>query len=174
MISKTIRQAATILALSAVLGLGFNALRTDGIPIVRAEQSSVQLDDTNGVVSLKDAAMLFLTKRAVFLDARSQAEYDMGHIQGALLAPVDEFEYFYPELKPKLEGREAIITYCDGERCPLGHELAEKLRAKGFDHVYVLVNGWTLWKNENLPVELGESEDIFTSQDEAMCTECGN
>lgn len=172
MISKTLLQTVTILALSAVLGLGFNALRPEGIPIVRAEQSSVQLDDMNGIIPLKDAAMLFLTKRAVFLDARSQAEYDMGHIQGALLAPADEFEYFYPELKPKLEGREAIIAYCDGERCPLSHELAEKLRAEGFDNVYVLVNGWTLWQNENLPVELGESGDIFAPTDEAMCTEC--
>jgi len=46
-----------------------------------------------------------------------------------------------------------IITYCDGENCDLSHELAIFLRDMGFPNVKVLVNGWTVWQEMNLPVE---------------------
>jgi 3-mercaptopyruvate sulfurtransferase SseA len=44
-----------------------------------------------------------------------------------------------------------IITYCDGERCPLSRELAEALRVEGVENVRELRNGWTLWQEQGLP-----------------------
>ncbi|MGE4424092.1 MAG: rhodanese-like domain-containing protein [Pseudodesulfovibrio sp.] len=160
MLTKTFAQAIGILVFSAIVGLGINALRPDGVPLVHAEESAVKLDGSNGEVSIKDAAMLFISQRAVFLDARSRMEFGAGHIQHALSFPVEEFDFVFEEMAPKLKDVETIITYCDGERCPLSHELAENLRARGFDNVYVLKNGWTLWQNEKLPVETGEGNRL--------------
>ena len=91
----------------------------------------------------------------MFLDARSQFEYEQGHIQGALSLPPREFASQFQDIKPRLMSKEVIITYCDGERCPLSHALAEHLRGAGMKNVRVLKNGWTLWTTEKLPVEKG-------------------
>jgi len=157
-IPRIFGQSLGILALSAALAFGVNALRPDGLPLAQAgPQSSVQLDRSGGEIGIKDAAMLFITGRAVFLDARSQLEFEQGHIQGAFFLPPREFASQYQDLKPSLQGKEAIITYCDGERCPLSQALAEHLRGAGLKNVYVLKNGWSLWQAEKLPVAKGSA-----------------
>jgi len=50
-----------------------------------------------------------------------------------------------------------IITYCDGETCNLSHNLALFLLDMGFSNVRVLINGWTVWLEGNLPVEKGNT-----------------
>ena len=47
----------------------------------------------------------------------------------------------------------AVITYCDGETCELSMELAVFLRNAGYKNVKVLSNGWSVWKQDGLPVE---------------------
>ncbi|MBA4357838.1 MAG: rhodanese [Desulfovibrio sp.] len=152
-------QSLGILALSAVLALAVNAARPDGLPLVQAAQSAaqsaVQLSQSGGEIALKDAALLFLSGRAVFLDARSQYEFEQGHIQGALNLPPREFASQFQGLKPRLVGTEAVIAYCDGEGCQLSQALAEHLRGAGLKNVYVLKNGWSLWQAEKLPVAKG-------------------
>lgn len=152
---KTLLQATAIVTLASALALGVNVLRPDGLPLVEAKASAVQLDQGSGEISVKDAAMLFASGRAVFLDARSQFEFEQGHIQGAISLPPREFASQFQDIKPRLLGKEIIITYCDGERCPLSHALAEHLRSAGLKKVRVLKNGWTLWTTEKLPVERG-------------------
>ncbi len=152
-----LRQAFIILTLSAVLGFTFNALRPNGLPVLQAQQSMVEVSEAEGTIALKDALVLSMSGRALFLDARSHWEYEQGHIQGALPAPPEDFEYTLELYRPKLEAAENIITYCDGELCELSHELAAKLRDAGLANVYVLKNGWTLWQNEGLPTQSGQA-----------------
>lgn len=167
LLAKIFGQSLGILALSAALALGVNALRPDGLPLAQATQSAVQLDKASGEIGIKDAAVLFITGRAVFLDARSQYEFEQGHIQGALSLPPREFASQFQDLKPKLAGKEAVITYCDGDRCPLSHALAEHLRNAGVKNVFVLKNGWTLWQAEKLPTVAGaaaaQSQPVVTT-----------
>ncbi len=159
LVPRILGQSLGILALSAVLALAVNAARPDGLPLVQAAQSAaqsaVQLSQSGGEIALKDAALLFLSGRAVFLDARSQYEFEQGHIQGALNLPPREFASQFQGLKPRLAGTEAVIAYCDGEGCQLSQALAEHLRGAGLKNVYVLKNGWSLWQAEKLPVAKG-------------------
>lgn len=170
---KAVFQALGILALAMLISLEVNYFRPDGIPLLNAAQSSVRLDQAGSEITIKDAAMLFITKRAVFVDARSQYEFLQGHVAGALCIPPSEFQFLFKSLKPRLDGFEAIITYCDGELCPLSHKLAEQLRAAGYKNVLVLKNGWALWNNEKLPTERGGMSGFTPAQSEAMCRQCG-
>lgn len=155
---RIIAQSLAIAALSAVLAFGVNAMRPDGLPLAQAApQSSVQLGQTQEI-GIKDAALLFVSGRAVFLDARSQYEFELGHIQGAIWLPPREFASQFQDIKPRLAGKEAIIAYCDGEHCALSHALADHLRGAGLTNVYVLKNGWTLWQAEKLPVSKGRGD----------------
>jgi len=152
---KIVFLALGIVTLSALLFLGANVLQPEGLPLVLAGSDTVRLDLGSGEISVKDAAMLFASGRAVFLDARSQFEFEQGHIQGAISLPPREFASRFQDIKPRLMGKDVIITYCDGERCPLSHALAEHLDGAGLKNVRVLKNGWTLWNNEKLPAERG-------------------
>lgn len=160
LVPRIIGQSLGIVALSAALAFAVNALRPDGLPLAQAAKaapapSAVPPAQASGEIALKDAVLLFLSGRAVFLDARSQFEFEQGHIQGAISLPVREFASQFQDVKPKLAGKEAVIAYCDGEGCPLGQALAKHLREAGAQNVYVLKNGWTLWQAERLPVARG-------------------
>lgn len=175
LVSRIIGQSVSILVLSAALAVGFNALRPDGLPYVQAaQQSAVRLDATGGEIAIKDAALLFISGRAVFLDARSQFEFEQGHVQGAISLPPREFAAQFQDIKPRLVGKEAVITYCDGDRCPLSHALAEHLRNAGIRNVYVLKNGWTLWQAEKLPVSKGAAMSNQPKGQEGICRDCDN
>jgi rhodanese-related sulfurtransferase len=164
LVPKILCQSLGILALSAVLAFAVNAMRPDGLPLAQAAKatpvaapSAVQLSPSGGEIALKDAAMLFLSSRAVFLDARSQYEFEQGHIQGALSLPPRNFASDFQDIKPLLAGKDAVITYCDGEACTLSHSLAKHLRDAGVKNVLVLKNGWSLWAAEKLPVAKGSA-----------------
>lgn len=169
---KAIFQSVSIIVISFIVALTVNALRPDGLNILHAQTSSVVLPAASGEIALKDALMLFASNRAIFIDARSQIEFEQGHIKGAISLPVEQFEGSYKMIKTKLEGTEAIITYCDGERCPLSEELADKLKGQGVKNVFVLKNGWAVWKNEHLPVESSEVS-AFLNTPKSLCTDCG-
>ncbi len=175
LVPKILVQSLAILALSAALAVAANTARKDPLPAApQPQQSAVQLAGQE--IGIKDAAMLFITGRAVFLDARSQFEYTQGHIQGAISLPVREFASQFQDIKPRLLGKDAIITYCDGERCPLSHALAEHLRGAGFKNVYVLKNGWSLWQAEKLPIAKGAGTPVSRLKpvsQEAACVNCG-
>ena len=87
------------------------------------------------------------------MDARPQSQYLEGHIRGALNLPWQEVDQYFMELADRLSDSEMIITYCDGESCDLSHELALFLKEMDYDNVRLLVNGWTVWQQADLPKE---------------------
>ncbi len=171
LVPRILGQSLGLLALSAILAFGVNAARPDGLPLAQAAKTSsgaapsaVQLSEASGEIALKDAALLFLSGRAVFLDARSDFEFQLGHIQGAISLPVRSFASEFQDIKPRLAGKDAVIAYCDGPECPLSHALAKHLREAGIKNVYVLTNGWSLWQAEKLPVAKGAGQTSQSGQ----------
>ncbi|MFO7913954.1 MAG: rhodanese-like domain-containing protein [Desulfotignum sp.] len=154
-IGNTARQAFFILLISVAIGAAVNLIRPDSIPFVQTWSMADKLATEDGdtlAISLEDAAALFADNAAVFLDARTQVEYDQGHIQGAVNLPWHEVDNYFENVIMTLDPEATYITYCDGEACPLSHDLAMLLKDLGFTRVKVLVNGWTLWKEHDLPV----------------------
>lgn len=156
-------QGATILILAIALALTVNHFRQGGLPLVGDWSPKAQLGSLptleEAIVSLEEARALFLTHGAVFIDARPRELYLSGHIKGALnLSPTD-IDGVSPQVLQDVPPDSLIIAYCDGESCTLSKELAFELAARGYSHVRVLVNGWSVWQEANLPVEAGEGGD---------------
>jgi len=62
-----------------------------------------------GDVSIENAKSLIESKPSlIVLDVRTQKEYDSGHIEGAILIPLDELESRLDELSNKDE----LLVYC--------------------------------------------------------------
>jgi rhodanese-related sulfurtransferase len=153
-------QLGAIVALGCLIGLASNSFRPGGLPLVadwsiKAQLASTTTADTgeNIIIPMEDAQILYFANEAVFIDARSESLYRMGHIEGARNLPWEDFENRYQEIMSDISPSTKIITYCDGESCSLSKELAMVLMAKGYSHVRVLLDGWTAWMQANLPVD---------------------
>ncbi len=131
-------------------------VRTDSIPVIADwSTESRQISDSNKslTIPISQAKELFKNDSAIFLDARDENSFDQGHIKGAKNLPWHAVDEYFMKIAKELPKDGLIITYCDGETCNLSHELSLFLNEMGFSNVKVLVNGWTIWQEMNLPVE---------------------
>ncbi len=149
-----LQQVIIILVFSAGLGLAVNTLRSPPLPLIGV-WSHGAFSSRVETVPVEDAVVKFLSDEALFLDARSKADYQRGHIRGALHLPVGtrDFGEKLQEFSLAVDHQKELIVYCDGIDCSLGPELASILKALGYTNVSVLINGWTEWMMEGMPFE---------------------
>jgi len=157
-IADILWQSLLIVLIAFALSLTVNYLREGGVPLVKQRVSQSPgpgEQEAGGVpnISIDEARALYLTNGAVFIDARPEETYRAGHIKGALNLPADSLEGPLPAVMAQIPPDSLIITYCDGEDCPLGKEAALQLSAQGYTNVQVLENGWTLWQEAGLPAD---------------------
>jgi rhodanese-related sulfurtransferase len=145
-----------IMLIAVTLGLIVNQLRSDRLPLIADWSPEARLTLKLGnkiLIPLNEASDKFFSGAAVFIDARPSEEYREEHIRGARNLPIGAFDEKAGEVLIDLPENTLIITYCDGEKCNLSVELAQKLKQIGFENVRVLFNGWTVWKEHHLPTQ---------------------
>lgn len=153
---QVIGQGGILLLLACAVALSVNHLRPAGLPLVSDWSPEAQLRLDSGetlAVSLDEAEMLFFSRSALFLDARSPDQFAEGHIEGALNLPWQDFDDGFARVLNGIPPETPLVTYCDGESCASSKELAMALLVKGYGNVRVLVNGWSVWQERGLPVE---------------------
>jgi len=84
----------------------------------------------------------------VVVDVRPRAEYDAGHIAGAISIPHDEVERRLGELPRNKE----VVAYCRGPYCVFADEAVAFLRARGY-RARRLRQGLPDWRAAGMPVE---------------------
>ena len=157
-LKKAVLQAFVLLSLAVILGVVTNQWRDESLPLIGDWSVDARFNDSSGkslIISLDESLRLHESGEVLFLDARPESQYAEGHLKGAVNLPWQDLDRYFMEVIDRLDGAGAIITYCDGETCDLGHELALFLIETGFENVYVLVNGWSLWVEAGLPTESG-------------------
>ena len=79
---------------------------------------------------------------SVVLDVRTRAEYDAGHVPGAINIPFTEIGTRAAEIPSK--GRDGLVIYCG--HGPRAWIAAVRLRRFGFRRVVLLRGHWAAWK----------------------------
>jgi rhodanese-related sulfurtransferase/predicted transcriptional regulator len=92
-------------------------------------------------VSRDELADRLIDDDLVLVDVRPEAEFEAGHIDGAVSIPIDELAARLAELP---EGAE-VIAYCRGRFCAYAHEAVRQLRRAGHP-ARRLEGGWPEWK----------------------------
>jgi len=106
-------------------------------------------------VQTATAKRFFDARAALFLDARDPAEYEKGHIPGAIRLTNAEAQNEPQRVKSlPVEGR-PVIAYCEGGACEASLELARFLLESGFRKVLVYMGGYPEWEAAGHPVERG-------------------
>lgn len=95
--------------------------------------------------------------RIVFVDARSQDDYQLGHIPGAY-----ELDPYHPEKEigavlPICQAADEVVVYCTGGDCEDSDTAAILLRDAGVPNprLFVYGGGFGGWEANHLPVETG-------------------
>ena len=152
-------QAVAVIIAASAIGFFVNYFRDDGLNIKKDWSVKARMTTDSGeslIIPLKQAEKIFAENKAVFIDAWSQEDYSRSHIKGALSLPMHEIDEKFMDISQKLPRDKLIVTYCDGETCSLSHDLAEFLLSAGFNRVKVLINGLTVWKKADMPLESNE------------------
>jgi rhodanese-related sulfurtransferase/DNA-binding transcriptional ArsR family regulator len=107
-------------------------------------------DNRDNLTPVRRDELLGLVKsgEAMVIDVRPPAEYEAGHIEGAVNIPLESL----PERLSKLPRDQEIVAYCRGPYCMLAFDAVEQLRQKGY-RARRLEDGFPEWKVGHLPVE---------------------
>ncbi len=151
MIPRLLLQIAAILALTAAAAALAGRFHPQ-----RPEWYLTQEEAGPGEISVAEALARAATGPVIWLDARASREFALGHIPGALLLNVADWENLlieaFPALSEAPEGAAAII-YCDGQQCAASREVRDRLRQTplGDREWLILRGGWPAWKAAGQP-----------------------
>ncbi len=106
------------------------------------------------VITLAQMQRVAAEGRGMILDARSPAEYEAGHIGGALNMYAVEPESFVERIVD-IPRDTLLVIYCSNRHCPYGRDLAEFLGAFGFTNMLLYDDGWDGWAEARLPSVTG-------------------
>lgn len=152
-------EALRVLVVGACMGAGYGVVA--GVPTLeqfRAAVSCAPPVETHpeiGWIEQADARALIDDVDVVFVDARSTADYETGHVPNAIAMPMDTGAI--DEATASLvRGARSVIAYCDtsGE-CANSRRLAMLLAEDGARDVRVLRGGIPEWLSNDYPAESG-------------------
>jgi len=159
---RAIIQANLLLLISVIVAFSYNALSDNGINPFRRISGKETVVDSEKAAKQEGIEVLTLEKfrnmredGAVVLDARTEDEYERGHIPGALLFDYYQFPRYLEKNAPLLYAGGRIVIYCSSVTCEDSELLARELHALDYDSLYVYKGGFSEWKENGLPVEKG-------------------
>jgi rhodanese-related sulfurtransferase len=113
------------------------------------------------LISINKAKSAFENTSATFVDSRNKKYFDKSHIFNAVNLPADNhLEYSFNFLSAYPDKTKKMIVYCDGKNCDSSYITAKFLKELGYQDVNILTNGWSLWKEHNLPVFPTENSNL--------------
>jgi rhodanese-related sulfurtransferase len=156
---QALREAGMILLIAASLGFIYTASTEKGLFARRAPAPPGLPAGSQAptMISREEAALLFTAGRALFIDARHEFDYKLGHIRGAVSIPLRMYDAKRALLDTIPKSR-TLVAYCDGAECNSSIELSVKLLKDGFTDVKIFFGGWREWSESQLPIEKKTNE----------------
>jgi rhodanese-related sulfurtransferase len=160
---KAVKEISILLGISVALALIVNTISPRGIALVgqwdtakgvtAAEPYLADEKKLEGIDSADWAKDLFDKGHVLFVDVRSQENYEQGHIPGAVSLPLDQYDEKIQSFLSRYSLDQPMVTYCSGRTCEDSHTLARLLLEAGFTDVRVFIDGFPGWEAEGYPVE---------------------
>lgn len=120
-----------------------------GMRIAGVTETHIHADFVSGARELAErtGATLYLSKEVLVIDVRGQAEWDEGHLPGAVHAMLG----YLPERAAEFPPDKLVVVHClTGGRSAIA---ASILQAQGIPTVINMVGGMRDWAAGGLPVE---------------------
>ena len=127
-------------------------------------QADANAEPGTGVITLDGLEIDLATARALhenqlatFIDARPAAEFEAGHIAGAMhIAPSMLENNSTLFVLDVIDPSKPIVIYCGGGDCDDSNRVAEMLQdLRGLTQTHVFVEGYPAWADAGLPTSTG-------------------
>jgi rhodanese-related sulfurtransferase len=139
---------AGLLALGAVFCGGFyHFVNDEGLLANAGATASFQKAYQGGFIPRisHQKARALLGTGTVFIDARLAADYERGHLDGAISVPVDANDTLRQKRTSALPKNSRIVLYCQSAGCKFAERVAVRLLDDGFTNLAIFKGGWTEW-----------------------------
>ncbi len=178
MTSRAVLQAFAIILVGGALGAlnkGINPNAPNWIgfyPVSSASDTakipeSAQPDDPP-FVSVGDAASLFNKPGVLFVDARDEYDYKVGHVKGAVNVPFEGDPKIKDDFMAKTPKDQEMVIYCAGADCDLSLYLGRTLKLAGFSRVHIFFGGWSDWQLQKMPTDSVPGNGVTTGSGEGQ------
>jgi rhodanese-related sulfurtransferase len=156
--------AARALALTlvgALLGLGANAVRARGLPLVaRSFDYQISCEEAmvasaNRTLTPAETAKLRAGKDVAVVDIRSAEAYAAGHVAGAQSLPVSSVVPTDPAKLAALAKYRVVVVCDEAEELGRAEEFAGELKTAGTKDVRFLQGGYRTYAAASQPVTTG-------------------
>ncbi|HNZ21629.1 MAG TPA: rhodanese-like domain-containing protein [Polyangiaceae bacterium] len=147
---EIVRDAVIVTALSALVAVGVNALREEGIRWVQQEEYDILVPCPEPVGEpevMKGDDARMSDGKSLLLDVRSKQEYDAWHVSGARSQP---FDWLGPPVDEEVKTvakqvaasrAQRVIVYGDGDDPDSGKEWAKLLSGANIKNVFYVEGG---------------------------------
>ena len=161
---RTIFRIAAILGAATLMAVLVNGIRPAPLSWVIDPSKSLNPEENpelkrKSSISLEEVLEGYLQGTALFVDARSDEEFEQGHLAGAIHLPAAETDLYLDRIFEHLPFGMTIIIYCEGGECESSNVVYEFLALNGFsmDDLRIFQPGWEVLGGEEsgLPVEQG-------------------
>jgi rhodanese-related sulfurtransferase len=160
-LKKAILQAAVLVIIGCIVAFAHNAASVNGINPFR-KLADFPVSGEPGVEGIRfigiDEVIAWIEEGAILIDARTGAEYEEGHIPGAILFDYYEMGRYMQEALPLLDPARRTIVYCYGPDCEDAEFLSRELYMLGFTDLFVFGGGYEAWVESGEPIEGGVAE----------------
>lgn len=102
-------------------------------------------------VNAAEAKALY-DKKAVFVDARNNSDWEAGRIAGAVHLELKN-NLTKENLAKYAKPGDAVVFYCNGVKCMVSANAIAKVKPWGYTNLYYFREGFPAWKAANYPVE---------------------
>jgi len=143
-----IQRMLLILALGVSLGLLNNTKGPDKLEIVSGWSSKTHVPPIN----IQEARRKHL-KGILFVDARPNSQYRLGHIAGAINIPADLFDFAYKMRFTNPRYQDEIIVYGKTFSRLYDEKVCRRLSSMGHENLRILSTGLSAWQAEGYPTE---------------------
>ena len=139
-------------SLIVCIWIGFGTLTLFGVDKFGLLSSTYHVP-SNSSLQVDFPAVYQIWKRgdAVFVDARSAANFRRGHIPGAINVPINRVKQELDAL-PTDKGT-FLITYCGSVECPNSYQLMNVLLGHGYQNVKFFPRGLRGWQALGYPLD---------------------
>lgn len=120
-------------------------------PVVQAAEVSPMSVEGATTIDVAAAKQLF-NDGVIFVDVRSDSDYDAGRIPEALHLNI-KTNFSLEILVSEVKKDQPMVLYCNGEKCLRSSDAAIKAVEWGWTNIYYFRDGFPSWKSADYPVE---------------------
>lgn len=147
---------ALILVCAGILGTAAQLFGPRSIPWVENHSRRLEVRAMEAgipIVDVQSAKAIAEAGEYLVFDARPTADFDTGHIPGAVSFSFEAREEVYNEMAGLLQPGQPVLVYCSGRDCEDALMLGIFLKNQGTKNVVLFLEGITGWKAAGLPLQ---------------------